>query len=960
MAESFIEPPVEERLEDKRLYCICKGNDDGTFMICCDICSDWFHGRCVGIRERDGKQIDKYVCPVCTETGKGSTTYKGIKRSGGEVEEPEAKRQRLLNEEEKRKKDIERRKRIDEEQARRREEIQRQRKLEEAERLLEIAESKKRLEQEEKSKRAAIQQNLKQSLDAGFASDQKEEPLPDSVLPTLKSSQQTSIDIEEALYKQYNGYSKEYLAKYRMLAFNLRDKKNKSLRLRIFSGELSETELVRMDSQQLASKELQEYRKMRDKAAFASVYKGEEDTKPRYKFTHKGIEHIDDNEPAGDDLEILRKNDVIIADPENPLSSSGATPQSGLNNSGGSGSGGGGSQNTSTTTTSTSTTTSDKLNASGAKDSPTGALNESEVNETNEEKEVDLDIDLGDVNIEPMIEADIIAPPILVPTSDVKTIDFKDSGWSGRVDYSFKGLSFSLGLDMYHINGIDMEDLLPPVLRVENRIVLNDLIKYLSKLENSSSRAVTSVYFEVSSKDSEKDKSTYKKFFQHLKKMKRGGVFTISPSDLQPGIDRGYFKEMYIFPLSAHESLPQFIKGDEYDHESDDMLVGVFLTAKGQKPSRSLLHTSESSSNMSNINSGLKTTLSHHQHHDNDNNDLTDLYNNSYVPTEPVGPSSSSSSSSDADMIKTDSSTTPIHVVDSNPPFGKLDGGIIGSSASQPFNGLFGMNSTALNILSMATSNPSVSATTPSVSSSTSSISTLTADKTTPSIPTASIALPVSSNPLVSPMAPSISTPLSSLAPPPISLPAHLVSTLASTLSNLAKRNVVPGTTDSNNSSTTTTTTKTSLPSNNNEDNQNTNSLSNEDTVNSFINDDSNQYTVPSVTLGTPLVGTPLGGVPMGAMGAVGMGVPNPTGLGSLPVLGANPTGFPPSIDPNHLLGVAGMFPNPMFPQGQVGLIPSVPVPGAAPVIGRGGGSRRGGVFPRRGGAGGNGRGSTN
>lgn len=37
-------------------------------MIACDgVCNEWYHGKCVNIRERDGDLIDKYICPACTK-----------------------------------------------------------------------------------------------------------------------------------------------------------------------------------------------------------------------------------------------------------------------------------------------------------------------------------------------------------------------------------------------------------------------------------------------------------------------------------------------------------------------------------------------------------------------------------------------------------------------------------------------------------------------------------------------------------------------------------------------------------------------------------------------------------------------------------------------------------------------------------------------------------------------------
>ncbi|CAK3883621.1 Set1 complex component spp1 [Lecanosticta acicola] len=65
-------------------YCICRKPDTGTFMIGCDgTCDDWFHGKCVGIEERDKNLIDKYLCPNCTKAGVGQTTWKRMCRRAG-------------------------------------------------------------------------------------------------------------------------------------------------------------------------------------------------------------------------------------------------------------------------------------------------------------------------------------------------------------------------------------------------------------------------------------------------------------------------------------------------------------------------------------------------------------------------------------------------------------------------------------------------------------------------------------------------------------------------------------------------------------------------------------------------------------------------------------------------------------------------------------------------------------
>uniref|UniRef100_A0A914E6M3 CXXC-type zinc finger protein 1 n=1 Tax=Acrobeloides nanus TaxID=290746 RepID=A0A914E6M3_9BILA len=49
------------------VYCFCKSSDDNGYMICCDKCEVWYHGRCIQITSKVGETIDTYYCKPCME-----------------------------------------------------------------------------------------------------------------------------------------------------------------------------------------------------------------------------------------------------------------------------------------------------------------------------------------------------------------------------------------------------------------------------------------------------------------------------------------------------------------------------------------------------------------------------------------------------------------------------------------------------------------------------------------------------------------------------------------------------------------------------------------------------------------------------------------------------------------------------------------------------------------------------
>nr|XP_034189527.1 uncharacterized protein LOC117608463 isoform X4 [Osmia lignaria] len=79
IGEDDDEEEEEEEEEDNsdseddpdRLWCICKRPHNNRFMICCDVCEDWFHGKCVHVSKAMGQQMEEkgieWVCPNCAK-----------------------------------------------------------------------------------------------------------------------------------------------------------------------------------------------------------------------------------------------------------------------------------------------------------------------------------------------------------------------------------------------------------------------------------------------------------------------------------------------------------------------------------------------------------------------------------------------------------------------------------------------------------------------------------------------------------------------------------------------------------------------------------------------------------------------------------------------------------------------------------------------------------------------------
>ncbi|OWM66616.1 hypothetical protein CDL15_Pgr005053 [Punica granatum] len=104
------------------------------------------------------------------------------------------------------------------------------------------------------------------------------------------SPEELASKIEAELYKLFGGVNKKYKEKGRSLLFNLKDRNNPELRERVLSGEILPERLCSMTAEELASKELSEWRmaKAEELAQMVVLPDSEVDVRRLVKKTHKG------------------------------------------------------------------------------------------------------------------------------------------------------------------------------------------------------------------------------------------------------------------------------------------------------------------------------------------------------------------------------------------------------------------------------------------------------------------------------------------------------------------------------------------------------------------------------------------------------------------------------------------------------------------------------------------------
>ncbi|KXJ15576.1 PHD finger protein 3 [Exaiptasia diaphana] len=395
--------------------------------------------------------------------------------------------------------------------------------------------SKEVRKKDKKEEEKAIRDNVKRTLKDILSSRLKE-------VPELKLSPEDisrfSINIEEDLYKLFGEAGPRYKSKYRSLAFNLKDFRNKVLFHHVLSGEVPTDKLVGMTAEQLASQELARWRERETKHTIEMIKQNQLDinaSKGHIKKTHKGEIELDEDE----DLSSLESR-TPSKDKEN---SEVAEPDS----------------NTSPGPLLIDTTDqhrihlfdlncricTGKMQPPGepprqedmlmlvSTTTPIQALAESSV-----PSPPPVSVDITSVSSTDSYDVASVSPP--TPAKPVK----RDKPvWKGYV--MMQSVS-KFSTNAYKVSGPcdDLLHLLPDTLHLQGRIGFKQVWGYIEQLRHSTTRDVSIVRYEVSSDD---EKTSYVSLYSYFYSRKRCGVV----SNCYTGV-----KDMYLVPLASHAAIP--------------------------------------------------------------------------------------------------------------------------------------------------------------------------------------------------------------------------------------------------------------------------------------------------------------------------------------------------------------------------------------------------------------------
>lgn len=567
----FVAEPPQELLHsgeekeptESRVYCLCRQPDDGSYMLACDKCEEWYHGRCVKVTKKVGDRLKTYICPQCNPQDTPLDEDKYVPSQVEDEDEDDADEMEeaplsppytpqttpdKVNK--KRAPPVARTK--DQPQPKKQ--------------ALSNAINENELQQQKDTVAKALRRAL---LTGGQCSEER--------------AQELSKAIVDHLYTLFPPSSPERVSerkeKIRSLFTHIKDEKNVSLRSRIISEELSVAALCSLPEIELASnrKELCEMQQaLRQEANRMVTFTDEHDT-PIIRKTHKGEELVQ-SEDVMPDTEIVEippylgasnersdagSTDQDTSEPHSPTedaddSSSPSTGASAPPSSSPRSSASDGESQASPSTTPPDSPpfrrSDDNVDTGDGSDSP----DRDQLRETLQARKVESGLTEFFEQSQPPTQSAASPPPDNAPRPAEK----KAAVWQGFVEKCPDEIPH-LGVKAVQLCGrnvgkvFGMKD-----LAVVGRMEMRKMLDYIEQLKMSNSCKRAALYLLP---DSPGQEANYKAFYQYYFSMSR--VAVINSKSFAHAI-----REIFIAPFSPTMSPPPFIKekGKEVTHLWED------------------------------------------------------------------------------------------------------------------------------------------------------------------------------------------------------------------------------------------------------------------------------------------------------------------------------------------------------------------------------------------------------
>eukprot|EP01114_Cavostelium_apophysatum_P017321 TRINITY_DN5119_c0_g1_i1.p1 TRINITY_DN5119_c0_g1~~TRINITY_DN5119_c0_g1_i1.p1 ORF type:complete len:379 (-),score=119.02 TRINITY_DN5119_c0_g1_i1:100-1236(-) len=298
----------EDEVVDQNIYCICRKRDDGSPMICCDECNEWYHLRCIKMSKKQADSIKRFSCHVCVAKKRAEAepkqsqvlpwfmqqqTEDQIASSEGFFgsKPPEPSKEKVTRD--------------------RGSETKSESFFDQQE-LIRKRKERQAVEEEHRLKRQKVADEPIRKI----AREKFVEVLG-------RENEHLARFIEAELYKLFHGCGKEYKAKCRTLEFNLKDPKNHQLKESVKNGDITPYMLCRMTTEELAPKELAEYRRLRDEKYLENIVLKEEAAPPKKPTAQPeatgeepGAEFSPSYVPPSPPSSPAEKEDVPVAPPQ--------------------------------------------------------------------------------------------------------------------------------------------------------------------------------------------------------------------------------------------------------------------------------------------------------------------------------------------------------------------------------------------------------------------------------------------------------------------------------------------------------------------------------------------------------------------------------------------------------------------------------------------------------------------